>query len=383
MAPRAGMNLRSLAHCSAYALLTVMLLCSPASGADGHAAVVMSGSGCSDEGLHGQIRRLVGANGPKPLSPGVVASALARVRSARALTRARKLYIDTDFGGCAALLSISERELSRSIGDHRAEVRGRAHRLLAEINLWLGVCQWLSDKKDPARESFKRSAQLPSPPLPDEGAFPPEVVKGYRESVRSPARRVDCSAEVLRKAHVRSVDGRDVQEGGQGLQLDEGQHYLVWATVSRSGNATETSFSAQRVAVKHGECRLAPKAGKPVEVACASPQEAADATFAADVCAESGSATSLTVGYDDGGFSARVVQAGDPRFYRQLKGVFEDREQPADAVMRSLAGLFAHAGQLVPCDQVSTSPWYGKWWVWTAVAVVAVSVGVTVVAVTR
>jgi len=355
-------------------------------------AVLMAGQGCPDAEMTGAVERQLGNTGWIPHAR--VAAAMARTRAERALEQARRLYTRTSFTGCISLLSISELELSRSLAEPDPALRGQAHRLLAEVMLWLGICQWASGEPQAASSSFVRSAQLPSSPTPDPRLLPPEVVEAYRTAVSAPRQQVTCHVDPPLRAVDLLVDGKGPTTSGDTLTVPAGSHYLVLQARCAPGpqcDATRQQLGpggmrSLRLEAQAHHCRIQLPAVRPVEhLTCVNVSESEDVGFVAGVTRQVGAARTLVVTQVEHRLALRLYRAGVSGFQHQLVSSLGPGDTPARVVARSVALLLGKQAEVVapPPGQVGpTNPWYTRWWVWALAGAGVAAITTTVVLVT-
>jgi hypothetical protein len=339
----------------------------------GPAAIVMAGPSCPEaqlvEATESELRKV----GAQPMPHARVAAALARVRADRALAAARQLYTRTDFAGCIALLSITEQELGRSLADADASLQ-RAHALLAQVNLWLGVCQWAAGDPQTAATSFVRSAQLPTRPIPDPRLLPPELVEAHRAAIAAPRQETSCEVEApLRGEHL-LLDGREPVVEGQKFRTLVGTHYLT-VRVSCPAASAECSALQRRIGsegmrslrLEAGalRCRVQiPSIPAASRVTCAATSEVRSAPVVAALTRESGAALTIVTSVSDGKIALRLQRRGSAEFSRQLVTELEG-ESPRRALERNLPLVLGAAPP--PITRPVRKAWYERWWVWTLV----------------
>ena len=360
--------------------------------------LMAAGDRCPASGIASGLARAARRRGTI-VPPPRGSAAVARARAAAALTRARKLFLRTNFAGCVSLLSITEQELGREVAD-ADEARGqRAHRILAQVNLWLGVCQWSAGDPQAAAASFVRSAQLPSSPLPDDGLFPPALVAAYRRALRRSRQEVSCAIEAPLIAGSLLIDGKGPTLRGGAVQVPVGTHYVVlgacdprrpaclaiWRRMGASGPR------AMRLDAKPLACTIRiPARGRGVTPApCVSRGEASDPRFVADVLREARASLAVAVTLPGSGrrLSLRLLHRGEREFTRQLHiSLGVGKSLPA-AVERLTSLLVAvelpvasrssgpatrRVDPLAPGFSLRPRPWYGRWWIWASVGAVVV-----------
>lgn len=357
----------------------------------GPAAIVMAGPSCPDAALAGAVEAELRKGGVAALPHARVAVALARTRAARALDAARRLYTRTDFAGCIALLSITEQELGRSLADEDAALQ-RAHALLAQVNLWLGVCQWAAGDPQTAATAFVRSAQLPTRPAPDPRLLPPELVEAHRIAVSAPRPETSCEVEPPLRGEQLLVDGREPVVEGQRFRTSAGTHYLTIRVRCSDGAGDCTALQRRigaegmrslRLEAGTLRCRVqVPSIPAPSRVTCAASSEASAPALVAALTRESGAGFALIAAVDDGKIALRLLRAGGEGFSRQLVSELEG-EAPRAALERNLP-LVLGARPAAPVRRPERKAWYERWWVWTvAGAVMAGTATAISVAATR
>lgn len=357
---------------------------------EGRQVVVLAADrACALPELPGALQVALERRGLLPLPACAIRGAVARARSIQALASARKLFLRTDFAGCAALLAIGERELAGNLSGLSPALTTRAHQVLAELNLWLGVCQWLSNAREAAAEAFRRSARLPSPPLPTEGELPPAVVSAYRDAVREVRSERVCDGAVPRGPHL-FIDGKPVPAARRPLRLVDGSHYVAWACAAGAASggcrqrlSARGCSASQRLEVGPDGCRQTASPPESRDDAiCLGREEARTASFGAGVLAQSGARQLVVVeSRQDGAFAVRLLRPGHAGFTRQVKG----QRAPAESEVKLVADAFQSAlaigtpelGQLPPQPR----PWYREWWFW-AIAGAAAGVAGTLTVVT-
>lgn len=303
------------------------------------------------------------------------AAALARVRAARALARARGLYTRANFAGCVALLSITEQELGLRLADPRSTRQQQAHRLLARVNLWLGVCQWAAGDPQTAATSFLRSSQLPGSPAPDPRLLPPAVVRAYRGAVVAPRQQVACKVEAPLTPSAVQVNGRGPLVQADSILVPAGTHYLVLAP-AEGKRSLRLQASALGCRVQVPSTTASPRA-------CVSKAESADAALVAGVTEEAGAAGSLVISLDGDRLALRLQRgAGKAVFERQLMVRLEAGETlTRDRLARSIGLLLGGATRATAPRPTTRGVWYTRWWVWAIVgAAVAVTATTAIVA---
>ncbi|PID39064.1 MAG: hypothetical protein CSA65_07265 [Proteobacteria bacterium] len=330
------------------------------------------------------------------------AAAIARARATAALARSRKLFLRTNFAGCVSLLSITEQELGRQIADTDETRSQRAHRLLADVNLWLGVCQWSAGDPQAAAASFVRSAQLPSSPLPDGGLLPPALVRAYRKAVRRPRQQVACRLDAPLTADALLVDGKGPTVRGGALQIAAGTHYVVLGACDDKQPTCKTlrarlgGTRAMRLEARPLGCAVQ-LPGRPSEQAlvhCISHREAADARFVGGVLREASASLALVASVrlrpdrfvlrllpKRGALSPSGSQGAALAFTRQLSAAFDGGKGARGVTLERAAGLLlselgdgGKGRTMSPRESklAGAPPWYRRWWVWAAIGVAAV-----------
>ena len=355
--------------------LLLAVLPAPARAEERH-ALLQAGGPCLAGGARDPARAAARSQKLALAPHKQVAAAQARVRAGQALERSRRLYTRADFAGCVALLSITEQELGLHLADPRSAAQQKAHRLLARVNLWLGICQWAAGDPQTAANSFVRSAQLPTSPYPDPRLLPPAVVKAYRGAVVAPQRQVGCEVTSPLTPGLVQVNGRGPVVQGDRLLVPTGTHYLVLTLPGKQGKRSmRLQASAQR-------CRVQiPSTGPTTTRSCVSHAEAADAAFISGITREAGVSGSLVVSLDGARLALRLHRAGKALFERQLMVQVDAGKGLDEAVLGRSMHLLLLGGArpaTSPPGVASHSEWYTRWWVWalvgTAVAVTATSV---------
>jgi len=340
------------------------------------------GDACPDaaaaRAMHDALRRHHAA----ALPPARANAAVARARAAYALRRARQLYLRTAFAGCVAVLSISEQELGRHLADPRARSTQRAHRLLAEVNLWLGVCQFASGDPQAAAASFIRSSRLPSSPLPDPQLFPPRLLAAYRAAVEAPRQQVSCAIRAPLTPGSILVDGKGPTVQGDTVRLAAGTHYLVLGC-----ERADASCQALRRAIGPGGWRAMRLEARPLgcvvqlpgaapasDPPCIHARHGGDVSFVAAALRESGADQALVATLERRRVIMRLLRGGRRSFERQLVATLANGADRAAAVRRNaslvLAGAEIVARRKAP-RRAAKVAWYRRWWVWAIVAGVA------------
>jgi hypothetical protein len=299
--------------------------------------------------------------------------------------QARDLYTRTAFSGCIALLSITEQELGRNIVDASPLLEERAHRLLAEVNLWLGVCQWAAGDPQTAAASFVRSALHPRRPRPDPALLPPALVEAYRRAVDAPRHEETCEVEAPLKTEHLQVDGQPIRIPGNTFRVAAGTHYLTMKVTCSDASAECASTRRQvglegtrslRLEAGPARCRVQiPSAPPAAGLTCASPNEAEEAGFVARVTEEAGVAGALVVSTAKGRLALHLHWRGSAAFARQLVSQLEPGETPAHVVGRSIDLLLGGEAPTRP----PARPWIDNWWLWTIVGVAVAATTVTAV----
>ena len=359
------------------ALTGLLWLVGPAAAlASGPYALLQAGGKCHVAGAGDIARAAARRNQIALVSGWQVAAALARVRAGQALRRARGLYTRANFEGCVALLSITEQELGLHLADHRGARQQEAHRLLARVNLWLGICQWAAGDPQTAAVAFVRSSQLPGSPVPDPRLLPPGVVRAYRDAVVAPRQQVGCQVLSPLTPQMVQVNGHGPVVQGKEVLVPTGTHYLVLAVPGSKYGKRSLRLQASSL-----RCRVQIPASRPARTrTCVSLKEATDSAFAARITEETGAAGSLVVSLNGGRLALRLHrrQSGAV-FERQLMVQVGASSGPAEAALaRSMRLLLAGGTRpATPPPPGSVDRWYTRWWVWalvgTAVAVTATS----------
>jgi hypothetical protein len=341
----------------------------------GPLALVMAGATCPDSALAEQLELGLRKRGGEAISHSRVSAALARVRATRALEQARRLYTRTDFAGCIALTSITEQELGRSLADVDARQQQRAHALLAEVNLWLGICQWAAGDPQTAATAFVRSAQLPSRPVPDPKLLPPELVEAHRAAVTATRAEMVCEVEAPLRGENLLVDGREPVTEGQSFRVLTGTHYLT-LRASCAAPSTECERLQRRIGpdgirslrLEAGplRCRVQlPSTPVPARITCAALSEARDPRFVADLTREAGTGATLVGSFGASRIAVRIHRRGASGFARQLVSDLES-ESAATVLGRSLDLVLDVDAR--PVERPGPrKPWYERWWVWAIV----------------
>jgi hypothetical protein len=384
----------------ASALLVVGLLAGATARAEGGLGLLMAGPTCPDAAVTAQLEGGLSRRSRPQLPHAQVAAALARARGERALTQARNLFRRTDFDGCIALLSITEQELGRNLADPDEALLRRAHQLLAQVNLWLGICQWAAGDPQTAAGSFVRAAQLPANPAPDPRLLPPELVEAHRAALSAPRQDVSCQiAAPLRPEHL-LVDGRAPDLDGAAFRVAAGTHYVTLQPTCRGGDA---SFGAPRlpssdcpsiaqqlggsgrslrlVASTMG-CRVqVPSRLAASRITCASPSEVAEPEFVAALTVESRGEGTLTVSQAAQRLTLQLHRRGSTGFARQIVTELEAKEPAAQQVARGLGLLLGLEVETAPRRRGEA--WYQRWWVWALVGSAVLAATTTGIAISR
>ena len=354
----------------------------------------MAGPTCPDPAVAAALGTQLAAKGQSATPFVRVNAAVARVRATRALGQARRLYTRTNFAGCIALLSISEIELGRALADADLELQQRSHQLLAQVLLWLGICQWASGEPQAAGASFARSSQLPESPTPDPRLLPPELINAYRSAVSAPRPEVDCLVDPPLSVSDLLVDGRGpIVAGSNRITVPAGSHYLVLKSSCReSSRCPELSrqlgpdgMRSLRLEAETTRCRIQlPAVPSTSRLSCISLQEADDLSFLAEVTRAAQAGRTLVVAVSGDRVALRLLRAGSASFRHQL---VSSGQPPAQVVARSGSLLIGEEGAAAgpvtqPTGPPGHEPWYAKWWVWAvaggAVLTVIVSTAVAV-----
>ena len=355
-------------------LLVLLALAPGGAAAQGRYALIRAGDGCPGAGLAAAARNAARAQ-QLALMPGWrVATATARVRAARALTRARKLYTRANFAGCVSLLSITEQELGLQLADSQGGALLRAHQLLARVNLWLGICQWAAGDPQTAASSFVRSSQLPGSPVPDPRLLPPAVVRAYRASVVAPRQQVSCQL-------VPPLTPAQVQVNGKGpvvlkgrVLVPVGTHYLVLTLPPAQQTADRRDRLSLRLQASAPGCKvqLPPVATRGAAISCVNPKEASDPLFVAAVTGEAAAAGSLVVSQQNGRLAMRLLRQGRVEFERQLMVKVGPQKRPAEVIAHSMRLLLAGDPRPRTVTTTRENGWYTKWWIWALVGTAVV-----------
>jgi hypothetical protein len=364
-------------------------------------AVLMAGSDCPDPALAAQIeQQLKGeldrssepdpsrsrtAPASRPAQDGrpsngsagqqeAVAAALARTRATRALQHARQLYTRTDFSGCIALLSITEQELGLNLADRLSGKQQQAHLLLAQVNLWLGVCQWAVGDPQTAAAAFVRSAQLPGSARPDPALLPPEVISAFQRATAAPRAEVSCTPPAQLGQAQLTVDGAPlVVEQGK-ARLTAGTHYLALNATCASTDSDclhlrqrlgHDGLRSMRLEASPESCRLdfVPLA-HPSPVSCLSFSEAEDATLVHALVQESGSTGALVLTVRQDKIVLRLLRGGRPLFLRQLVTQLDPGQPLGPVVEVSMELLLNSNAEVARRVESKDRRWYEQWWIW-------------------
>jgi len=306
-----------------------------------------------------------------------VVAALGRVRAARALSRSRQLFTRTDFRGCSALLSISERELAGAVIDVEPNTRRRTLDLLARVNLWLGICRWGAGDMEAAADHFVRSGRLPGRPAPDPALLAPEIVQAHAEAAAAQGPEVSCVIEQSLRQRDMWIDGLAVQ-GDASIALRAGTHYVSVALPCK-GSSADCPPGLRSFAFKAeaGRCRIyLPSSGTAAPLDCVDRSEAYDARFVSELTAEVGSARTLVVSVEKQQVALRLFRAGERTFGQQVTTPVRNKTDWRAALTHSLDLLYGTTQETSRVDRPSrATAWYRRWWVWTLVgAAVAGSV---------
>lgn len=347
----------------------------------------MSGGSCPDEAIASQLEQRLG---DQMVPHARAAAAVARARATRALAEARQLYTQTNFAGCVSLLSISELELGRWLADPNPSLQHRSHRLLAQVMLWLGICQWAGGEPQTAGASFLRSAQLPSAPTPDPTLLPPELVQAYREAVAAPRQQVSCQLDAPLTADQLQVDGKGPTVSDGNVIVPAGSHYVVIKVACpEPGDSCQAvqrevgpgGMRSLRLEAQADRCRIRlPAVRVPSRIACISASEAAAPAFVAKLTAEGKTDGTLVVDVSRRKVTMRLHRAGATSFHHQLVSNLRGAETPAEVVARSAPLLLGGQAPVEPPPPPPPgSPWYKKWWVWAIAGTVIAGVTATAV----
>lgn len=381
-------------YCSASLALLLILGSAELAVARDRTLVLLAGDECGDPRIEQQLADVARSRGSEVLTSAQAAAVVARVRAARALERARELYLRTRFSGCVSLLSITEQELGRHLGETDAARMQRAHRLLAQVNLWLGVCQWSAGDPQPAAASFVRSAQLPSSPLPDPQLLPPRVLDAYRKAVAAPRQQVSCRLMAPLSTETLLVDGKGPTVMEKTVRVAAGTHYLVLGTCDDDSAACRrvsaelggSSPRSLRLDARPLGCTVQLPAGSSPSRACINAKEAADPDFVRGLVQRSGAKLALVASVSSRDFQLRLLRRGSDGFVRQLHGAFESDGGSRSTTLRRSAGLLLTASRGVEpaglrSRRRTDRAWYERWWVWAVVGAVVVGATATGVAV--
>ena len=315
-----------------------------------------------------------------------LAAAVARVRATRALKRARKLYTATDFAGCVSMLSITEHELAQHLAGAGGPSAG-AHRLLARVNTWLGVCQWAAEQRQAAAASFVRAARLSGAKRLSRTMFPPKLRRFYWRSLRRPREQAACLvAEEIATARL-FRDGEPVIPNAGPLLFDRGGSYVSLHRGCRRGQGVCRPAVSWRLNVGDEPCRLRPPQADAGKVACISPDEAKDASFVAQVGRAVRAPSVIVVEQQEGQVAATVSFSNEAHFRRRATypvGGSVDARQAVGAALEQVMKAWPTLAAREPVKRSATARWYRKWWVWgivgATVALGATAIGVGVAA---
>jgi len=351
----------------------------------------MAGPTCPDAALASGVQGALRRNGGATVSLARVASALARVRAARALGQARALYTRTHFAGCIALLSITEQELGRHLVSPDAALQQRGHQLLAEVNLWLGICQWAAGDPQTAASSFIRAGQLPGTHAPDPRLLPPELVQAHREAMGAPRQSVSCQLDArLRPEHL-LLDGREVRAEAGSFEVTAGTHYLSLRVRCAGGDTAcqelqrsvgPDGMRSLRLEASSLSCRVrVPSVSSAHGVTCASLSETEDAALVGQLVEESGAAGALAISLDRGRLALRLRRGTSAGFTHRLETQLEGEADAAKIAARSIDLILGGGtgGPLSPGGK----RWYEHWWVWASISAAVVVATTAAVVATR
>ena len=363
-------------------------------------AVLLAGPSCPDALVTAQIEKGLRRNAKHKLPDFKVGAALTRARAMRSLVLARRLFTRANFPGCISLLSITEQEMGRNLTDDEPAFLERSHRLLAAVNLWLGICQWAAGDPQTAAASFVRSAQLPSRPAPDPNLLPPALIKAYREAIAAPRPDVMCKVDPPIRVAQLQIDGRRPLSAGSEFRVSVGTHYLALTVRCPSTSPGEECRALQeqrdgqgirsfRLEATSLHCHVElPVAIPSTNITCATLSEARDAKFVASLTKEAGAGGTLVVSLTERRIElglcpvARTTDSSPPAraaFSRQLVAQLDQQETPSRVVARSLDLLLSREPR--PGVKPAMSSWYEKWWIWALLgAGVAVTTTAAVVA---
>ena len=327
-------------------------------------------------------------------SSSQVASGLARARAAEALQRAKQLYTRTAFSGCVSLMSITEKMMAPHLGDLTPQVERRAFETMAQINLWLGICQWASGETRGAAAAFLRSAHLPASPRPDPEIFPPELIRAYEKAVATPQQEVSCQVDPRLSEKNMLIDGQPQLVVKGVMRLAAGVHYLTIHGRCAGGDpACETIkgqlgeagvFSAHLDAASDGCQASLPRVAPASPLVCANVKEAEDPAFVASLTHALSAGGTLVTLLDQNKVSLRLQLGSQPAFTRQTVTRLEGHQSPAEIVTQSMDLLLqdsAPDGRPVVVQPIRQD-WYRKWWVWAIVGGVITATTITTVAAT-
>jgi hypothetical protein len=330
-----------------------------------------------------------------PQPPAAAAAAAARARSH--LERAREHHRQFDGQAALAALAAAEAELQGGCA-------GADRSLLRALRLLEGRIHFAAGRRAAARQAFGRLAAIDPQWRPDARELAPKVVACIAEARRRAAERAPAQLALTGQpaaAEVR-LDGALVGElplvqaglvpGRHCLQL-AAPGYGIWAMqlTAPAGVALR-----QRIDLMPERVRplLRPGRGPPPGARTAEWVRA----FGVDWLAW------LDVGPD--GVALGLAAAGDGRRRGPLRCAWPAGQPPplaclssallearrevvapptgaADALSRALGPDGTSAEPLDPADHAdplppAVTPWYRRWWVWTAAAAVAAGVGLGV-----
>jgi hypothetical protein len=286
--------------------------------------------------------------------PGAEASRpLALARAENGLRRARHDYADSRFDRCTTTLALVENELA-------ANVRGPDDLgLLKRVNQWWGLCA-AARERGAAEAAFGRAIRLPGPE-PDPDLFSPSLLEQYRAAGR--ARPTCIWSEPPPRGE---LDGTVPVVGAR---VEAGEHYfVVSADPPRSGRVFVLRGPDERCSLK--------AVPLPRPVAAISVEESVDLGFLAEVGRTAGVPRVATVAAIDGRVAVTVVDVATATIVERKEQLVPPGETPASVARAQLVPGAAPAAAIAPlraeaAPPVASRPWYGRWWVWGAVAAVA------------
>lgn len=357
-------------------------------------SILLSGSACKDPAiLHAVYHQLQHDKMIHLFSPGRSKTALARLRAKQAIAQARELYTQANFTGCISLLSIVEQDLIHHLADQNGKKQTIAFKLLADLNLWLGICQWAGGHGHAARFAFQRAAQIPRPSTPDPALFPPELIQAYRSALTSPEGEISCEIEPSIASLDVWIDGTPPLFEGNNVRLSRGIHYLAVKDNQRLTSAkilpttpekkdADSILQSWSYDAQGATCRIGWPISTPHEsnmVPCSSLTEGRDAGFVGQFTREIESEQTVVISLHEGHWGLRLYQAKRTGFTRQIVAQRDGKESNTTTVLYNLRLLLDPSS--IPPEPIPPSPssshWYGKWWVWalTGVTVAAITAG--------